>query len=42
MAARTVADGGICGPPPPTSIPTCRLSMLEKGNCNKNGTKDAQ
>jgi hypothetical protein len=29
-AARTVADGGIDGPPPPTSIPTCSIQHAGK------------
>jgi hypothetical protein len=39
-AARTVADGGIDGPPPRRVSPYAASSMLVKGNCNKNGTKD--
>jgi hypothetical protein len=39
-AARTVADGGIYGPPPRPVSPHAASSMLEKWNRNKNGTKD--
>jgi hypothetical protein len=39
-AARTVANGGIDGPPPRRVSPYAASSMQEKGNCNKNGTKD--
>jgi hypothetical protein len=39
-AARTVADGVIDGPPPLRVSPHAASSMLEKGNRNKNGTKD--
>jgi hypothetical protein len=39
-AARTVADGGIDGPPPRRVSPHAASSMLEKGNRNKNGTND--
>jgi hypothetical protein len=38
--ARTVADGGIDGPPPRRVSPHAASSMLEKGNRNKNGTKN--
>jgi hypothetical protein len=39
-SARTVADGGIEGLPPRRVSPNDASSMLEKGNHNKNGTKD--
>ena len=39
-AARSVADGGIDGPPPRPVSPHAASSMLEKWNRNKNGTKD--
>jgi hypothetical protein len=39
-AARTVANGGIDGPPPRRVSPYATSSMLEKENRNKNGTKD--
>ena len=38
-AARTVADSGIDSPPPQQVSPHA-ASMLEKGNRNKNRTKD--
>jgi hypothetical protein len=40
MAARSVADGGIDGPPPRRVSPHAASSMLEKGKCNKNGTNN--
>ena len=39
-AARSVADGGIDGPPPRPVSPHAASSMLEKWNRNKKGTKD--
>jgi hypothetical protein len=39
-AARSVADGGIDGPPPRRVSPHAASSMLEKGKCNKNGTNN--
>ena len=39
-AARSVADGGIDGPPPRRVSPHDASSMLGKGKRNKNGTKN--